>query len=368
MIYLDYAANTPVDDRVMEVFCRTSREICGNANSRHAMGTAAGARIENDINKILGFFGAEEAVITSGASEANNLAVKGVCEAYRENGKHIISTCLEHSSVSGALTYLQTQGYEIDLVDIDRNGQVDLEHLRSLMRDDTVLVSICAVDSELGIVQPVDEINKIVKQHPNCFFHTDATQAIGKVRLDFSDIDLVTFAPHKFYGLNGSGALLKKKDIVLKPLINGGKSTTIYRSGTPDTAQIAAMAAALELAHDEFDERLKRVSELNAYAAEKLKQFPQIIFNVREKTLPHFINISTKQILAAKMQEELSDRGICVSTKSACSVPNTPSRAVYAITHDRKAALSSWRISISHLTERKEIDELVSALGSILNG
>ncbi|MGN0162303.1 MAG: cysteine desulfurase family protein [Candidatus Ornithomonoglobus sp.] len=368
MIYFDYAANTPADERVLEAFCRVTREFYGNPNSPHSMGLAAKERINAAIDGILSCFNAEDAVLTSGASESNNLAIKGLAEAYKENGRHIISTCLEHSSVSGALTYLQTQGYEIDLVDIKKDGQVDLEHLRELMRNDTVLVSICSVDSELGIVQPIDKIAEIVREYPNCFFHTDATQAIGKVRLDFSDIDLVTFTPHKFYGLNGSGVLLKKKDVVLKPLINGGISTTIYRSGTPVTAQAAAAQVALQLAMEEFDERNRRVKELNDYLRNGLKKYTEVIFNTRERTLPHFINISVKGIKASQMQEELNKRGICVSTKSACSVPNTPSRAVYAITHDRKTALSSWRISLSHLTEFEELDEFLKVFEEIISG
>lgn len=367
MIYLDYAANTPVDERVLEVFCCVARDFYGNPNSLHAMGEAAKERINDAMKGILNCVKAEEAVLTSGASESNNLAIKGLAEAYKENGRHIISTCLEHSSVSGALTYLQTQGYEIDLVDINKDGQVNLEHLRELMRNDTVLVSICTVDSELGIVQPINKISEIVREYPNCFFHTDATQAIGKIKPDFSDIDLVTFTPHKFYGLNGSGVLLKKKDVVLKPLINGGLSTTIYRSGTPVTAQAAAAEAALRLAADEFDKRNRKVEELNAYLINGLKKYPDVIFNTREKTLPHFVNISVKGIKAVHMQEELSKRGICISTKSACSVPNTPSRAVYAITHDRKTALSSWRISLSHLTEAGELDKLLEALKEIID-
>ncbi len=148
---------------------------------------------------------------------------------------------MEHSSVSSPLTYLKEQGYEIDIVNITNEGKVDLEHLKSLIRKDTILVSICYVDSEVGIVQPIEEIAKIVKEYPNCFFHVDCTQAIGKINIDLKNIDLISFAPHKFYGLNGFGALIKNKEIVLEPLINGGASTTIYRSGTPVIGQICAL-------------------------------------------------------------------------------------------------------------------------------
>ena len=368
MIYLDYAANTPVDERVLQVFCDETKAFYGNPNSMHCMGIAAKERLNEYINKICRRFKFEECILTSGASEANNLALKGIAHAYKENGRHIISTPLEHSSVSGALTALQTLGWEIDLVNITRDGQVDIEHFKELIRKDTVLVSVCTVDSELGIIQPIHEIADIMKDYPNSFFHTDATQAVGRLDIDLSCADLVTFTPHKFYGLNGSGALLKNKCTVLKPLIDGGMSTTIYRSGTPIEAQAAAMSAALDLAYDEMPERTSHIEEISAYISEGLAKFPQITFNKREKSLPHFINISIKGIKAAKMQETLSNNGICVSTKSACSVPNTPSRAVYSITHDRKAALSSIRISISHLTTYNEADELIKTMGEILNG
>lgn len=365
MVYLDYAANTPTDKRVLKVFCDDTNKFFANPNSRHFLGESAKERMEMASDDILSVFKAEEIVFTSGASEANNLAIKGLAESYRENGRHIISTCLEHSSVSGSLTALQSAGYEIDLVDIDNNGQVDMEHLKELLRPDTILVSICSVDGELGIVQPVEKIGELLKEYPNCFFHTDATQAVGKVNIDYENADLVTFAPHKFYGLNGSGVLLKKKDIVLNPLINGGISNSVYRSGTPVLANATAAAAALRFAVDEMNERLETVKRLNKYLTERLKKYPGIVFNTRENTLPHFINVSVEGIKAADMQQRLSERGICVSTKSACSVPNTPSRAVYAITHSRKTALSSWRISLSHLTTFAELDEFLLAMEDI---
>jgi cysteine desulfurase len=174
-----------------------------------------------------------ECIYTSGSSESNNLAIKGIARSYRENGKHIITTFLEHSSVSSPLTNLKEQGYEIDLLEINEDGKINLENLKELLREDTILVSVCYVDSELGTVQPIEEIANILKDFPNCFLHVDCTQALGKININLENVDLASFAPHKFYGLNGFGGLLKRKDIVLEPLIHGGSSTTIYRSGTP---------------------------------------------------------------------------------------------------------------------------------------
>ena len=227
MIYLDYSANTPADPTVLDALYQTERRYIGNPNFAHPAGRAAQvemARVTDGIAELLGA-APEEIIYTSGASESNNLALKGIVQASRHVGKHIISTALEHSSVGGALSALQQQGCEVDLVDIRRDGTIDLEHLRELLRKDTVLVAVCAVDSELGTVQPIQEIADILRDYPNCRLHVDATQAVGKTKLVLSGVDTMSIAPHKFYGLNGSGLLVKKKDLVIEPQIHGGGST-----------------------------------------------------------------------------------------------------------------------------------------------
>lgn len=224
MIYLDYAANTPVDALVLEEFIKSTTTYIANPNSTHPLGKEANGKMNEVTKDIANELGLkiegpikDQIIYTSGASEANNLAIKGIARSYRENGKHVISTCLEHSSVSGSLTYLQNHSYEIDLVNILPDGTVDLEHLKELMRKDTVLVSVGYVDSELGVIQPIKEIAEIVSNYPNCFFHTDATQAIGKVPVSFEGVDLMTFTPHKFFGLNGRGIDKKRGDCIRTP-------------------------------------------------------------------------------------------------------------------------------------------------------
>ena len=184
-IYLDYAANTPVDQCVLNCYCQAAVTYMGNPNSKHHTGLSAKEAISRATAHMAELLQVqpEELIFTSGASESNNLAIKGIAHTKRHTGKHIISTCLEHSSVSGALTFLQEQGYEIDLVQIQEDGTIDLSHLKRLLRQDTILVSICAVDSELGTVQPISEISKILTGYPNCTFHVDATQAVGKIPL-----------------------------------------------------------------------------------------------------------------------------------------------------------------------------------------
>lgn len=202
-VYLDYSANTPADPAVLQRFCETELAFLGNANSTHASGRAAKARMDALTASIAALLDVqpEEIIYTSGASEANNTAIFGLARANRHVGRHIISTPLEHPSVSGCLTALQEQGYEIDLLDIGRDGKLDLTQLQALLRPDTALVCITAVDSELGTVQPVQAVSEILQRFPACRLHVDATQAIGKIPFDFSCADTASFAPHKFYGL-----------------------------------------------------------------------------------------------------------------------------------------------------------------------
>ena len=365
MIYLDYTADTPPDERVLRTYADTAARHFANPNSAHSAGKAV---IDSSIAKIAGMLGVqpEELIFTSGASEANNLAVKGLTFANRRRGKHIISTFLEHSSVSGALTFLQEQGWEIDLVNILPNGKIDLDNLRSLLRPDTIMCAVCAVDSELGTVQPIAEIAEILKGYPNCKLHVDATQAIGKTAFSFAGADTVSFAPHKFYGLKGCGVLYKREGIVLEPLIHGGASTTIYRSGTPDTAAIAACGTALEITLNEFEQRRNYVEKLNSGLRAELAKMPQVRINCPADAVPHILNISVDGIKGEEMRKLLDERGICVSVKSACSVPNTPSRPVFAVSHDRKNALRSFRVSLSHLTTEEEVGEFLKALREII--
>lgn len=364
MIYLDYAANTPTDERVLQEFCLVNQEFFGNPNSLHPLGVAAKDKMDSIIEcmtKELELV-ESEIVFTSGASESNNTAIKGIARSSRHVGKHIITSGLEHSSVSGTLTHLQEQGYEIDMLDICKDGTLNLESLRELLRKDTVLVTVCAVDSELGVVQPLKEIASIVKEFPNCRLHVDATQAIGKTRIDFNLADTISFAPHKYYGLNGCGVLIKKKDLIIEPLIHGGVSTTIYRSGTPAVAMAASIKKATSLAFDEFDDRYQVVKEWNTYLREQLKKITNVVINSPIESVPHILNISVPGIRGYAMQEKLAELGVCLSAKSACSVKTTPSKPVFAITRDKKRAMSSFRISISHMTTKEELDLFLDKL------
>lgn len=373
-IYLDYAANTPVQKEVLDVFNDVTQKYFANPNSTHNLGKETNKKIVKTTENILKLLKDEtninensEIIYTSGSSESNNLAIKGIAKSYKENGKHIISTFLEHSSVSSPLTYLKEEGYEIDIVNITAEGLVDIEHLKSLIRNDTILISICYVDSEVGTVQPIKEIAKIVKQYPNCFLHVDCTQAIGKIKLDLSNVDLISFAPHKFYGLNGFGALIKRKDSVLEPLINGGASTSIYRSGTPVVGQICALETALKLSYKELESRNEYVKNLNTIIRNHLLKYNDVKINTVSIENPYILNISVNGIKAVDFKEKLEEYGVCISIKSACTITITHSRIVMAMTHDRKRALSSWRISLSHLVTEEDINRFLKIFDECYN-
>ncbi len=368
MIYLDYSANTPADPAVLEAFVHTESTFFGNPNSAHPAGVSARKKLAETTDAIADLLKikASEIIYTSGASEANNLAVKGIARAQRNYGKHIISTALEHPSVSGPLTWLQDQGYEIDLVGIGRDGKIDIGHLKELLRDDTILVAVTAVDSELGVIQPLKEIAQIVKAKPNCRLHVDATQAIGKIPFSFEGFDTVSLAAHKFYGLNGSGILFKNRDIVIDPLIHGGSGATLYRSGTPTLALAVSFEIALRRSLEALPQRWDRVYFLNECLRDAFKVHPEVRINSPDDAVPHILNVSVSGIKGTRMQQLLSDKGVCVSVKSACSTEGTPSKAVFAVSRDRKNALSSWRISLSHLTTEDEIERLLEIFDQCL--
>ena len=348
---------------MLEQFCAVERRCIGNANSHHQAGSAAKAEIDAATIKIASLLGVQpaEIIYTSGASEANNFALKGLARLSRHAGRHIISTSLEHSSVSGTLTALQEQGYEIDLLDVKQDGTVDLEHLKDLLRPDTICVAVTLVDSELGVVQPVQEIAAILKAYPHCHLHVDATQAVGKIPVSFEGVDTMSLTAHKFYGLNGIGLLIKRRNLALEPLIHGGESTTIYRSGTPTVALASSLACALDFAVTDLPGRVGHVAKLNAELRAALSTYPLVRINSPEHAIPHVLNLSVRNVKGTVFQRELDAKGVCVSVKSACSSDGLPSRAVFAVSRDRRNALSSWRISLSHLTTEDEIKAFLQA-------
>lgn len=357
MVYLDYSATTPVNKEVLESFNKASLDFFGNPNSLHKLGMQSKKLIDDATEQISSILNVKpnEIIYTSGSSESNNLAIKGIALKYKNRGKHIITSPLEHSSIYGPLNFLTENGFEVDFVKLNSNGLVDLENLKELIREDTILVSIASVNSEIGLLQPIEEIANIVKEHPKCFFHVDMTQSIGKVDIPLTNIDLMSFSAHKIYGLKGIGCLIKKEKVLLEPIIHGGKSTTVFRSGTPATPLIVSISKALRLEHTSLDEKYKNVLEKRNYLKERLEKYENVYINSNDYSIPYVLNFSVIGVKPETMLHALEMDDIYISTQSACSTGQM-SKPVFAVTNDEKIALSSLRISISNYTTKEELD------------
>lgn len=364
MIYLDYSATTKTDESVLETYVAVCKQYIGNPNSLHKLGLDAKNLIDASTKQVADILKVKqnEIIYTSGASEANNTAIKGVAFKYKNRGQHIITTQLEHSSVLETIKYLESMGYAVSYAPLDDDGKVDILELEKLIRPDTILVSIASINSEIGIRQDIDKIGKMLKKYPKILFHSDMTQSIGKEKVNFENVDLASMSSQKFYGLKGSGVLYKKEKVELEPLIHGGKSTTSYRSGTPAVAEIACFAKALRLAYQDFELKQEKVKELNQYLIKELEKITSIHINSTIASIAHIINISIPGIKPETMLHALEEEEIYISTKTACSSSHNASTAVLSITKSEQLANSSVRISISHLTEKEELITFIKVL------
>ena len=336
MIYLDYSATTKVNDKVLEEFLLDCKK---NHQELESLILEEKNKIKKLLNTNL------EVEYTSGATESNNIVIKCIANKYKEKGKRIITTKLEHSSILEPLEFLEKQGFIIDYVNLNE-GVVDLNHLESLISKDTILITIASVGSEVGILQPVERIGEIAKEN-KILFHSDMTQSIGKLDISIKNIDLISFSAHKFYGLKGIGVLLKNKDIYLDPLYP--KKETFYYP------LIKSVATALSLATDNLKEKNLYVESLNKEITNFLGKYSDVRINSNEKAIPHILNISIINSKPETFQHRLEQYDVFVSTKSACHDDNDISLSVYAVTKNEKAAKTSLRISISSKTTKEEI-------------
>jgi len=357
MIYLDYSATTPVLFDVLESMNKATKEYVGNPNSLHSLGVKSKTLLNNATNQICELFSVKpsELIYTSGATESNNLALKGVALQYQNRGKHIIVSKLEHPSIYAICDYLETIGFEISKVNNDEDGLINIEELKSLIRKDTILVSICAVNSEVGIRQPLKTIKQIVKkQNPNTLFHSDITQAVGKVPLNLRDTDLASMSAHKIYGPKGVGLLYKEEKIELVPLIHGSTNLDAIRPGTPALPLIVGLSKAIRISLGETDRKEILVKKLNEKICEHLASYPNIKLNKTKYSIPHILNVSLINIRPETFIHAMESHDIYIGTNTACTKGDL-SASVLAVYNDKKRALSTIRISISHLTSINEV-------------
>lgn len=367
MIYLDYSATTPVNDEVLDSYVKVTKEFIGNANSIHTLGMKSKElliKATKQISDILGV-SPKEIIFTSGASESNTTAIKGVAFKYSNRGKHIITSYLEHKSVLDVMDYLKTIGFEIDYVKLLPNGQVDLKDLERLIRKDTILISICAVNSEAGFKAPLKTIRQIInKKNPNVIFHSDMTQALGKINVHLTDVDLASFSSHKIYAPKGIGILYKKQTLEIEPLIYGLTENSPYRGGTPALPLIVSFSKALRIMNDNFDKNIKKVEKLNKTLIDGLSKYDDIVINSNELSVPHIVNVSLMKIMSETFVRALEKEEIYISTNTACSSLDE-STVVKAISSDSKRSTSTIRISLSHLTTFDEVNRFLQTFDKV---
>jgi cysteine desulfurase len=368
LIYLDYAAHMPPRPEVLAAFCRAEREAVGNANAAHPAGEQAAAAVEDARRRVAVCLGAArgEITFTSGATEANNLALQGFARAQRGWGRHAVTTPLEHPSVSAPLTSLQEQGWEVDMLQLTPAGTVDLEQLQALLRPDTTLVAVCHTDGELGVTQPLEEIAALLATRPNCRLHVDATQAVGKLPVTLKGLSSMSCAPHKLGGLTGVGVLWKREGLAMEARQLGGKSTTELRAGSPAPGLAVSAALALELAMAAREANYGTVCALRDELLARLRRLPGLWVNSPPGASPYVLSLSTAELRGYEVQQALARQGICVSVKSACAAPRTPSRAVYAVTREKKRARNAFRLSLAPQTTCAELDRFCAVLEEVL--
>lgn len=362
MIYLDYSATTPVSYDVLDTINKVTKEYIGNSNSLHALGIKSNELLKSATIQIASILGvsSNEIIYTSGSTESNNMALIGVALANRKKGNHIIVSKLEHPSIYAICSYLENLGFEISYVKNDKEGLIDFDDLKSLVREDTILVSVCAVNSETGIRQPLKMIRQIVKKENfGTIIHSDMTQAIGKVSVNLHDVDLASISAHKIYGPKGIGLLYKNSNVNLLPILHGSSKNNELRPGTPPLPLIAALSKAIRLSSIDLEKRERFISLLNEKIIEHLKKYPNILINKTKYSIPHILNISLMDVMPESFIHALDSKEVYVGTNTACASGEL-STSVMAIYNDLNRAKHTIRISLSFMTTTDEVNRFLT--------
>jgi cysteine desulfurase len=362
-IYLDCHATTPVDQRVLEAMLPYFRESFGNAASvGHFYGWEAEAAVKLARDAIASAINAtsEEIIFTSGATEANNLAIKGVAEAHHQKGRHIITVQTEHSAVLDPCAYLQSLGFEVTYLPVKSDGLIELPQLEAAIRADTILVSVMMANNEIGVLQPIAKIGQICHDH-QVLFHSDAAQAIGKIPIDVNtmQVDLMSLTAHKIYGAKGIGALYvrRRPRVNLAPQLHGGGHERGMRSGTLYTPQIVGFAKALEIASASQHEEQQKALDLREHLWQRLSELDRIILNGHPtQRLAGNLNVSFAEINGAALMLALQPV-VAISSGSACTAAKTaPSHVLTCLGHSKELAYASIRFGIGRFNTFDEIE------------
>ena len=370
IIYLDNAATSKVEPVVLDSYNQITLKYFANPSSIHSLGQEASRLLDKSREQILNVLKLthHEVIFTSGATEANNLAIKGYCFANKTRGKHIITSATEHPSVLNTVLEMQDFGFEVTVLPVNKEGAIEVKTLKDAIRDDTILVSLMMVNNEVGAINPIKEVGEYLKKFPKIAFHVDMVQAIGKIPLTFENFDMFSIAGHKIHGLLGSGLLIKEKKIILKAVNQGGGQENNLRSGTNTLALSASLAKALRLAIEGETTNYKKVKVLSERLLSYLKDNQdKYLINSYNRDNPYIVNFSLLHHKASVVVEALSNRGIMVSSLSACHAKNEDySKVVYAMYQDLNLAHNTIRVSFGKDNTLEEVETLITNLEEIL--
>ena len=373
-VYFDNSASTKVSEKAIEIMLKTMRDDYANTSAKHIKGVESESYVKDAADIIAKTLKVKkgEIIFTSGGTESNNMALIGGAMSRKRYGKHIIISGIEHPAVYRPAEFLTEQGFELSVLPVNSEGQVDLELLKSTLRDDTVLVSVMYVNNEIGAIEPVEEISRIIKaKNKDILFHVDAIQAYTKLRINpkSQGIDMLSASGHKFHGPKGVGFLYIDSNVKINPIIFGGGHQRGMRSGTLNTTGIAGMGVAAKEAYENFDERINKISDLKYYLMDELEKLEGAVLNTGrgENFAPQVISVSFEDIRAEVLLHALEDRGIYVSSGSACS-SNHPgiSGTLKAIGVRDDLLDATIRISLSELNNKEEADYFIKNLKELL--
>lgn len=365
MIYFDNGATTAPYLEVVEAMKSVLQTYYGNPSSLHHLGVESEKILNQSRTLAAKLLGVQpgEILFTSGATESNNMAIKGIAFQYQNRGKHIITTAIEHPAVYDVCKQLEHFGFHVTIVPVNEQGMVDPEDVESAIRPDTILVSVMHVNNEVGSIQPLEEIGSRLKKYPKLFFHVDAVQGYGKLPVDPNrwGADMVSLSAHKFHGPKGTGLLFLRKGIELSPIMVGGGQEGGLRSGTENLAGIVGMVKAMRMAKEQLDSHPKILFDMRNRLWDSLNQWEGCSMNTPREGAPHIVNISLPGLKSEVLLHALEDKKIFVSTKSACSSKlDRPSRVLMAMNAGEAKAKSSLRISLSYMNTMAEVEQFLT--------
>ena len=373
IIYLDNSATTPIKSEVLQEMMPYLTTEYGNDSSLYSVGRSAKIAIEKARNRVAELLNCNhnEIYFTGGGSESDNIALKGFAYANKEKGNHIITSKIEHPAILETCKTLERQGFEVSYINVKEDGIIDVEELRKSIKSNTILISVMTANNEVGTIQPIEEIAKIAHDN-NVVFHTDAVQAIGNVKIDVEKmrIDLLSLSSHKINGPKGVGALYIKNGIEVEKFINGGHQEKDRRAGTENVAGIVGLGKAAEIVRKNMETHIRNLSKVRDYYIKKVqKEIPNIRINgSMENRLPGNANISFKGVNASELIFKLDERGICVSSGSACSSGNTnPSHVLTAMNVPEVYLNSAIRTTFGDNNTFEQVDYVVKILKQIIN-